>query len=57
VTYTLPADYCLFVEEYKKTPHAMWIMKPASKARGIGIFIITKLSQIKKWAKDRYSIY
>jgi len=55
VTYSLPADYSLFVEEYKKTPHAMWIMKPSSKARGIGIFIITKLSQIKKWAKDRWS--
>jgi tubulin polyglutamylase TTLL1 len=55
VTYTLPSDYSLFVEEYKKTPHAMWIMKPSSKARGIGIFIITKLSQIKKWAKDKWS--
>lgn len=30
----------------------MWIMKPTDKARGIGIFIINKLTQMKKWAKD-----
>lgn len=55
MTYVLPSDYCLFVEEYKKTPSAMWIMKPHAKARGIGIFLVTKLIQIKKWAKDRWA--
>ena len=52
ITYTLPADYSLFVEEFKKNPNQMWIMKPSSKAQGKGIFIITKLSQVKRWAKD-----
>ncbi|KAH6563606.1 hypothetical protein BASA62_008441 [Batrachochytrium salamandrivorans] len=37
VTYTLPGDYNLFAED---------------KARGIGIFIIKKLAQIKKWSRD-----
>lgn len=27
-------------------------MKPTDKARGIGIFIINKLAQIKKWSRE-----
>lgn len=27
-------------------------MKPTDKARGIGIFIVNKLAQIKKWSRD-----
>lgn len=54
-TYTLPADYSLFVEEFRRNPNTMWIMKPCSKAQGKGIFIINKLSQTKKWANQRWS--
>ena len=53
-TYVLPADYSIFVEEFKRNPNSMWIMKPTSKAQGKGIFIINKLSQIKKWASQRW---
>ncbi|KAF0752479.1 hypothetical protein AaE_006017 [Aphanomyces astaci] len=64
VTYTLPGDYSLFVEvapvvwhssshEFRRNPNVMWIMKPCSKAQGKGIFIINKLSQIKKWANAK----
>lgn len=53
VTYTLPADYSLFVEEFRRNPNTMWIMKPCSKAQGKGIFIINKLSQTKKWANQQ----
>jgi len=49
-TFLLPADYSLFVEEFRKDPTQMWIMKPTSKAQGKGIFIINKLTQIKRWA-------
>jgi tubulin polyglutamylase TTLL1 len=52
-TYLLPADYSLFVEEFRRNPHSTWIMKPTSKARGIGIFLVNKLAQIKKWANTR----
>ena len=31
VTYLLPADYTLFVEEFRRNPNAMWIMKPTSR--------------------------
>ena len=51
-TFTLPGDYNLFAEEFKKNPSSIWIMKPTDKARGIGIFIINKMTQIKKWARD-----
>jgi tubulin polyglutamylase TTLL1 len=51
VTYNLPADYNIFVEEFKRNPSAMWIMKPTNMAQGKGIFIINKLSQLKKWSQ------
>ena len=46
-TYVLPADYGLFVEEFKTHPsNAIWIMKPTGKAQGKGIFLFNKLSQV-----------
>eukprot|EP00968_Pinguiococcus_pyrenoidosus_P019719 scaffold2177_cov272-Pinguiococcus_pyrenoidosus.AAC.12 len=55
VTYMLPADYSLFVEEFRRNPRAMWIMKPTGKAQGKGIFLINKLAQIKKWSSVRWA--
>ncbi|XP_043572891.1 probable tubulin polyglutamylase TTLL1 isoform X2 [Chiloscyllium plagiosum] len=52
VTFMLPGDYNLFVEEFRKNPTSTWIMKPCGKAQGKGIFLINKLSQIKKWSRD-----
>jgi hypothetical protein len=31
-TYLLPGDYTIFLEEYRKKPDEMWIMKPISGA-------------------------
>ena len=53
LTYSLPSDYALFVEEYKKT-NSLWIVKPANRAQGKGIFIVTKLGQITKWARQKW---
>ena len=54
VTFTLPTDYPLFVEEFRRVEieqgRSLWIMKPCAKCQGVGIFLISKLSQIKKWA-------
>lgn len=52
VTYLLPADYTLFVEEFRRYPNAMWIMKPTARSQGKGVFIINKLAQIKKWSSN-----
>lgn len=50
LTFSLPADYSLFVEEFRRAPNSTWIMKPTGKAQGKGIFLINKLAQVKKWA-------
>ncbi|OON17264.1 Tubulin-tyrosine ligase family protein [Opisthorchis viverrini] len=52
VTYMLPQDYNLFTEEFKRNPTLTWILKPSGKARGIGIFLINRLSQLKKWSRE-----
>ncbi len=49
VTYTLPADYSLFVEEFRRSPNRMWIVKPSAKAQGKGIFLVNRLNQIRRW--------
>ena len=49
-TYVLPADYNLFVEEFKRTG-GVWIMKPIGRAQGKGIFLFDKLSQISEWKR------
>ena len=51
-TYCLPADYAMFEVDFKKSPNAIWIMKPPAKAQGKGIFLFTKISQITEWKKD-----
>ena len=50
LTFSLPADYSLFVEEFRRVPNSTWIMKPTGKAQGKGIFLINRLAQVKKWA-------
>lgn len=52
LTFVLPADYGLFVEEFKQQAGAIWIMKPVGKAQGKGIFLFNRLSQISDWKKD-----
>ena len=52
-TFILPQDFLLLTEEFKRSPGDMWIMKPISKSRGIGIFIVSRLSQLRKWISQR----
>mmetsp|Transcript_31273 Transcript_31273/g.60949 ORF Transcript_31273/g.60949 Transcript_31273/m.60949 type:complete len:464 (+) Transcript_31273:28-1419(+) len=51
-TFTLPGEYLLFVEAFKKSPDTMWIMKPIGKCQGKGIFLFDKLNQISEWRND-----
>lgn len=52
VTFELPGDYALFVEEFKRFPGSVWIMKPIGSSQGKGIFLINKLSQISQWKSE-----
>lgn len=54
-TFSLPSDYALFVEEFRRNPTASWIAKPTGKAQGKGIFLVSKLEQVRKWAQKAAS--
>ena len=49
-TFNLPNEYAIFVQEFLRNSNAMWIMKPTARSQGKGIFLINKLSQVKKWS-------
>ncbi|CAD7943815.1 unnamed protein product [Amoebophrya sp. A25] len=50
VTYSLPQEYSMFVEEFKKKSNGKhWIMKPVGKAQGKGIFLFDSLKAISDW--------
>ncbi|XP_074659162.1 putative tubulin polyglutamylase TTLL9 [Tubulanus polymorphus] len=50
-TFEVPSEYHIFVEEFKKKPGQIWIMKPVAKAQGKGIFLFRKLKDIIDWKK------
>ena len=51
-TYIFPGEYNFFVEEFRRNPNATWIMKPSHKAQGQGIYLVTKLTQLKCWRNE-----
>lgn len=51
VCYLFKSEYHIFVEEFKKNPGIIWIMKPAARAQGRGIFLFRRLKDITDWKK------
>eukprot|EP00397_Hematodinium_sp_SG-2012_P022549 GEMP01023372.1.p1 GENE.GEMP01023372.1~~GEMP01023372.1.p1 ORF type:complete len:345 (+),score=73.64 GEMP01023372.1:533-1567(+) len=62
MTFVLPQEYSMFVEEFKKGGQEIeigngqkkkdsntWIMKPIGRSQGTGIFLMNKLNQIQQW--------
>lgn len=52
LTFNLPNDYTMFISEYKKNYNQIWIMKPACKAQGKGIFLVNNINQIISWKNN-----
>lgn len=50
-TCPLQSEYHMFVEEFKRKSGTIWIMKPAGRAQGKGIFLFTDLKDITDWKK------
>lgn len=48
LTFVLPGDMSIFIEEFKKAPNSLWILKPSNKSQGQGIVLVNKLNKIKK---------
>ncbi|EPT25272.1 Tubulin-tyrosine ligase family protein [Toxoplasma gondii TgCatPRC2] len=51
-TFLLPLEYSMLVEEFRKRPNTLWIMKPIGRSQGRGIFLFERLSQISEWKND-----
>ncbi|XP_005096344.1 probable tubulin polyglutamylase TTLL9 isoform X2 [Aplysia californica] len=50
-TYELPSEYHIFVDEFRRCPGTIWIMKPIAKSQGKGIFLFRKLKDITDWKR------
>ena len=48
LTYVLPQDMSGFIEEFKKVPNALWILKPSNRCQGQGITLVNKTAKVKK---------
>lgn len=56
ITYNIPNDMNIFIEEFKKHVGVTWIVKPTSRCQGKGIFLVNRLQQIMKWAKEKKEV-
>lgn len=48
MNYLILGDISIFMEEFKKNPSSVWIIKPSNSCQGQGIVLVNKMKQIKK---------
>lgn len=46
-TYILPSDMSVFMEEFKRNPTFLWILKPSNRSQGSGVVLVNKINKIK----------
>ncbi|CAG9462651.1 unnamed protein product [Pedinophyceae sp. YPF-701] len=51
-TFSLPSDWGIFMEKFR-AEDAVWIAKPVGRAQGRGIFLVSKISQLKDFKKKQ----
>ncbi|KAH9503429.1 putative tubulin polyglutamylase ttll9 [Bulinus truncatus] len=44
-------QYHIFVDEFRRSPGTIWIMKPIAKSQGKGIFLFKRLKDITDWKR------
>lgn len=49
LTYYMPTEYSNLINIIKENPNKVYIMKPAGRSQGFGIFLVTNIDQIIKW--------
>ena len=48
LTFVLPQDLPIIIEEFKRYPNSLWILKPNNRCQGQGISLLNKTSKVKK---------
>ncbi|KAL5110548.1 putative tubulin polyglutamylase TTLL9 [Taenia crassiceps] len=50
-------EYHMFLEEFRRNPGSIWIMKPVARSQGKGIFLFRRLKDIEAWKRGRIPNY
>ena len=54
MTFVLPGDMSVFLEEFKKWSNSLWILKPSNRSQGQGIVLVNKINKVKKPTRSIY---
>ena len=53
----MQSEYHIFVDEFRRNPGTIWIMKPIAKSQGKGIFLFKKLKDITDWKRVSFFLF